>query len=174
MPPVPSGRRPNTSAGPSGRVGRFGDPPIASRPSHRKHCRSREVCAKPHALERLLLRHRPLDISRPSRECSSGSRSCTGFSGTGQLIRRAIGSLGDIPLLVLTAGDFLRYAPPGDPRAVRLHRLWLDLHRDLIQESSNAQQILVEKSGHFLQREQPQIVAAAIRQMVMTINGRMS
>lgn len=86
----------------------------------------------------------------------------------------AIGALGDIPLLVLTAGAFLRQAPPGDPGAARLHRMWLDMHQELMRQSSHAQQILVETSGHFLQREQPEIVVAAIRQMVLTISGRTS
>jgi len=85
-----------------------------------------------------------------------------------------IGSLGDIPLLVLTAGNFLQFGPPGNPGAARMHRMWLAMHRELMQQSSNAQQIVVETSGHFVQREQPEIVVDAIRQMVMTINGRMA
>jgi len=52
--------------------------------------------------------------------------------------------------------------------------MWLDMHQELMRQSSHAQQILVETSGHFLQREQPEIVVAAIRQMVLTISGRTS
>ncbi len=78
----------------------------------------------------------------------------------------ALGALGAIPLLVLTADDFLRHAPPGDPGAARMHRMWLDMHQELMRQSSNAQ--------HFLQREQPELVGTAIRQMVRTINGRTS
>ena len=80
-----------------------------------------------------------------------------------------IGSLGDIPMLVLTTGTFLREAPPGDPNAARMHLLWQDMHRELMQQSSNAQQILVETSGHFIQREQPGVVVAAIRQRVQLL-----
>jgi len=42
---------------------------------------------------------------------------------------------------------------------------------ELMRQSSNAQQVMVETSGHFIQREQPETVVAAIRQMVETING---
>jgi len=72
-------------------------------------------------------------------------------------------------MLVLTTGTFLREAPPGDPNAARMHLLWQDMHRELMQQSSNAQQILVETSGHFIQREQPGVVVAAIRQMVQLL-----
>jgi len=84
---------------------------------------------------------------------------------------QAIGSLGAIPLLVLTASDFLRQAPPGDPGAARMHQQWQELHRELMQQSADARQIMVETSGHFMQREQPETVVAAIRRMVAAING---
>jgi pimeloyl-ACP methyl ester carboxylesterase len=85
---------------------------------------------------------------------------------------RAIDSLGDIPMLVLTAGsEFLRAAPPGNPAAARMQELWLEMQREVLQQSSNARQVLVETSGHFMQREQPEVVVAAIRRMVETIHG---
>ena len=57
-----------------------------------------------------------------------------------------IDSLGDIPMLMLTAGSHVREAPPGDASAARVQMLWRELHRDLMRQSSNAQQILVETS----------------------------
>ena len=84
----------------------------------------------------------------------------------------AIDSLGEIPMLVLTSGVFLREAPPelaGHRLAAHLHMLWLEMHRELMQQSSNATQIVVETSGHFIQREQPEVIVAAIRQMVEMI-----
>jgi pimeloyl-ACP methyl ester carboxylesterase len=81
----------------------------------------------------------------------------------------AINSLGDIPMLVLTAGTFLRDAPPepaAQQLAAQLQMLWQEMHRELMQQSSNATQILVETSGHFIQREQPEAIVAAIRQML--------
>jgi len=38
-----------------------------------------------------------------------------------------------------------------------------------MQQSSKAKQILVSTSGHFIQREQPDVIVAAIRQMVETV-----
>jgi pimeloyl-ACP methyl ester carboxylesterase len=78
-----------------------------------------------------------------------------------------IDALGDIPLLLLTSGVFLREAPP--EMATRLHGLWQEMHRELMGQSSNARQILVETSGHFIQREQPAVIVAAIRQIVETV-----
>ena len=85
---------------------------------------------------------------------------------------RAMDSLGALPLVILTAGNFLKLGPPGDPGARRTHQLWQELHREMMQQSSNAQQVMVETSGHFVQREQPKSVVAAIRRMVETLNGR--
>ena len=85
---------------------------------------------------------------------------------------QAIDSLGDLPMLVLTAGsEFLRGAPPGNPAAARMQERWLEMQRELMRQSSNAQQVMVETSGHFIQREQPETVVTAIRQMVEIING---
>lgn len=77
-----------------------------------------------------------------------------------------IDNLGAIPILVLTSGAFLREAPP-EP-AAQLQMLWQEMHRELMQQSSNATQLLVETSGHFIQREQPEVIVAAIRQMLET------
>ena len=79
-------------------------------------------------------------------------------------------------MLVLTSGVFLREAPPeidqlagSRDMAAHLHGLWQEMHRELMQQSSNAKQIVVETSGHFIQREQPEVIVAAIRQMVETL-----
>ena len=85
---------------------------------------------------------------------------------------QAMGSLGDIPLLVLTAGSQIKSAPPGNVEAARRQSLWEELHREIMQQSSNGQQILVKSSGHFVQREQPEVIVAAIRQMVEKVRGQ--
>jgi pimeloyl-ACP methyl ester carboxylesterase len=85
---------------------------------------------------------------------------------------QTIGSLSDIPLLMLTAGSQINQAPPGNADAARLQSLWEELHREIMQQSSDAQQILVKNSGHFIQREQPHVIVAAIRQMVEKVRGQ--
>ena len=85
---------------------------------------------------------------------------------------QAIGSLGDLPLLMLTAGaQFIKEAPPGNADAARMQALWGELQGEIMQLSSHAQQILVTSSGHFIQREQPEVIVAAIRQMVEQVRG---
>jgi pimeloyl-ACP methyl ester carboxylesterase len=84
---------------------------------------------------------------------------------------RGIDTLGAIPMLVLTSGTFLREAAPvpgAQQVAAELQQLWRELHCELMQQSSNARQLLVETSGHFIQREQPEVVVAAVRQIIET------
>ena len=75
-------------------------------------------------------------------------------------------------MLMLTSGVFVRESPPGNPGAVQLQLMWQQLHCELMQQSSNAQQILVETSGHFIQREQPEVVIAAIQQMLRIVRQK--
>jgi pimeloyl-ACP methyl ester carboxylesterase len=78
-------------------------------------------------------------------------------------------------MVVLTSNVFLREAPPepaAQQHAARLQALWQEMHRELMQQSSKATQILVETSGHFIQREQPEVIASAIRQMLETVRNR--
>jgi pimeloyl-ACP methyl ester carboxylesterase len=69
---------------------------------------------------------------------------------------RAIHTLGDLPVVVLASGAFLREAPT-------MHEIWQDLQRELAKLSSNGAYRVVEGSGHFIQRDQPQVVVDAIR-----------
>lgn len=91
---------------------------------------------------------------------------------TSQAQARAIDSLGDLPLLVLTAGAYLHDVPPGpaaQARAAQLQVLWHGMHRELVAQSSNARHMLVETSGHFVQRDQPEVIVDAIRQMLAMV-----
>lgn len=84
---------------------------------------------------------------------------------TGESIEqvRKSGNLGDKPLIVLTAGVV-------DPDPDMSKKDWdtfrsalADLHRKLARLSTRGQQIVIEKSGHDIQLEQPQAVTSAIR-----------
>jgi len=74
---------------------------------------------------------------------------------------QAIHTLGDLPVVVLASGAFLREAPT-------MHEIWQDLQRDLAKLSSNGVYRVVESSGHFIQREQPEVVVDAIRLVLDT------
>jgi pimeloyl-ACP methyl ester carboxylesterase len=79
---------------------------------------------------------------------------------------RAIHSLGDMPMVVLASGAFLREAPTSPEAGPRLHEIWQDLQRELASLSSNSVYSVVESSGHFIQRDRPEVVAKAIRRVL--------
>ena len=82
---------------------------------------------------------------------------------------RAIGSLGDLPVVVLASGVFLREAPTRPEARPRLHEMWQDLQRDLANLSSNSAYSVVESSGHFIQRDRPEEVVDAIRRVLDSV-----
>ncbi|HEX8598892.1 MAG TPA: alpha/beta hydrolase [Chloroflexia bacterium] len=84
---------------------------------------------------------------------------------------RAVTSLGDLPMIVLAASEFRMRIP--DPRfGTYMHNMWHELQRDLARLSSNSKFVAVENSGHFIQIDQPQVVADAIRELVEQVRGR--
>jgi pimeloyl-ACP methyl ester carboxylesterase len=71
----------------------------------------------------------------------------------------AVKTFGDLPLIVLTAR--LNTITPG----------WQVWQTELLQLSSNSQQLFAEHSGHNIQADEPQAAVAAIVQMVQQIRG---
>jgi pimeloyl-ACP methyl ester carboxylesterase len=76
------------------------------------------------------------------------------------------GSLGDLPLVVLT----VPYKERADDFPVELSaqfdRIWVELHQELARLSSNSTHILVEDSSHFIQHDQPDLIVEVILHMV--------
>jgi pimeloyl-ACP methyl ester carboxylesterase len=74
--------------------------------------------------------------------------------------------LGDKPLIVLSRGmkEADQSVSPED--ADRAERWWAELQADLARRSSNGKQVIAEKSGHYIQFYQPELVIDAIRQVV--------
>ena len=87
---------------------------------------------------------------------------------------RAIRSLGDLPVVVLASGVFLRETPTRPEAGPRLHEMWQDLQRELADLSSNGVYRVVESSGHFIQRDRPEAVVEAIRWVLWTVPPRRS
>jgi pimeloyl-ACP methyl ester carboxylesterase len=79
---------------------------------------------------------------------------------------RAIDSLGDVPMHVLVAGTFLHQPVIPQARREGLQQMWDALQQRFLQLSSNATLSEAKTSGHFVQRDAPEVVADAIRQMV--------
>jgi pimeloyl-ACP methyl ester carboxylesterase len=93
---------------------------------------------------------------------------------------RAVGSLGAVPLVVLTSGDrrWLVNVPAvtvPDDVAREVGRLWLDAQRELADLSSNQVHAVASASGHSIQSRltgQPQVVEAAIEAVIASARTR--
>lgn len=87
-------------------------------------------------------------------------------TSTGQV--RAANWRGDIPLIVLTRGSATfnpnDYAVPS--LAPKFEEIRLELQKELVGRSSKGKQIIAEKSGHYIHRDQPDLVVQAIRQVM--------
>lgn len=74
----------------------------------------------------------------------------------------------DIPLIVLTRGSATLnpndYAVPS--LAPKFEEIRLELQRELVHRSSRGKQVIAEKSGHNIHRDQPELVVDAVRQVV--------
>ena len=88
--------------------------------------------------------------------------------------------LGDLPLLVLTAGRGMALDPQlsrtGVPveAAAEWDSVWLQLQRELVALSTTSTQRTVEDAGHFIQLDRPDAVVDAIGELVETVQGRES
>jgi pimeloyl-ACP methyl ester carboxylesterase len=82
---------------------------------------------------------------------------------------RAVRSLGDIPLIVLTAGRH-RVNPPENPIEARQQRAWekkwIEAQKQLARLSTHSQQRVFPEAGHDLTRDRPRDVLDAIHEVV--------
>jgi pimeloyl-ACP methyl ester carboxylesterase len=76
-------------------------------------------------------------------------------------------SLGDKPLIVLTAGPLqLEGMGLSQEQAHQIDEAHSEHQADLARRSQNGKQIIAEESGHYIHLEQPDLVIDAIRQVV--------
>ena len=89
-------------------------------------------------------------------------------------LRASNRSIGDKPLVVLTAGVWEEPEPGESPeRFARQGRIWQEMQAELPHRiSSNAAQIVATKSHHFIQLENPKLVIASVRLVVDAARGR--
>jgi pimeloyl-ACP methyl ester carboxylesterase len=79
---------------------------------------------------------------------------------------RAAGSLGDLPLVVLSQSpDTNAFGLPSAYKT-KLNEVWQELQRELASLSTNSTHIVATKSGHYIQEHEPELVIEAIRQLV--------
>lgn len=74
--------------------------------------------------------------------------------------------LGDKPLIVLTRGKKEPIPGMTDEEADLTRQGWLELQTELSRGSSTGKQIIAEKSGHYIQIDQPDLVIESVRQVV--------
>ena len=80
-----------------------------------------------------------------------------------------ITSFGDIPLIVITGtGESRRASFPTLEMAKDYEQVFMEMQKDLLTLSTNSKHILANKSGHYVQLEQPEIVAEAIKNLVIS------
>ena len=64
-----------------------------------------------------------------------------------------------IPVIVIAAGKKAHYSSESQ-------RLWNDMQKELTQISSNSEFVLTEASAHYIQRDEPDVVLAAINRLI--------
>ena len=87
-------------------------------------------------------------------------------------LMNALNWRGDIPLVVLTQGLPYRPEDYSNPSlAPEYYQLHLELQRDLVRRSPRGRQVMAEKSGHFIQQDQPELVINAIRRVIEEVRS---
>ena len=77
---------------------------------------------------------------------------------------RAIKSLGDIPLTIITAG--INRWPCSPATAELEQQVWLGLHQQYLKLSTNSKQVIAENANHIVMEGQPEIIVQTIRERV--------
>jgi pimeloyl-ACP methyl ester carboxylesterase len=91
---------------------------------------------------------------------------------------RAVGSLGSLPLTVLTSTKFTTFyrdplpAEPSGRLMELLQKMLWESEVDMSRLSSNSTITPIERSGHFIQFDRPDAVIQAVQHMVETVSGR--
>ena len=85
-------------------------------------------------------------------------------------VRAAMGPLGDLPLVVLSAGEEAPLPVPEEARQANAV-VWRELHRELAALSSRGRVEVVDGSGHMIHHERPEVVVGAIREVVEAARG---
>lgn len=81
-------------------------------------------------------------------------------------------SLGDLPLIVITAGkplmvyDEVKNIYKDEKHVAAMNKGWYDLQHDLATKSSRVKHIIAENSGHMIPMDQPEIIVQAVYDMI--------
>jgi pimeloyl-ACP methyl ester carboxylesterase len=88
-------------------------------------------------------------------------------------VRDSKRSLGDMPLVVLTHGTE-GPPPPGVSAelSAQMARVWREMQSELPRLSSNSAHFIAENSGHYIHEDSPQLVVAAVQEVVRAARTR--
>ncbi len=81
----------------------------------------------------------------------------------------------DIPLVVLVHGVVMKdMIPPGwsAQQLAERERVWRELQQEMARRSPQGRLVIAEKSGHYIQNDQPDLVIDAVRRVVESVRGR--
>ncbi len=85
---------------------------------------------------------------------------------TSSQVKRS-GLLGDLPLVVITAtGATWWPAMPKEVDRSRFRHTWLNLQADLMRLSTNSRQVFADRSSHFVNFDQPEIIVDQVRRLI--------
>lgn len=101
-----------------------------------------------------------------TRSMCSYADEISGIAVSMEQLRAAPMRLGDKPLIVLTRGMKEANQASSPEGADQGEQAWAELQTDLARRSSSGRQIIAEKSSHYIQFDQPDLVIDAIRQVV--------
>ncbi len=111
-------------------------------------------------------------ITRPHWYLAEHSQSVNYFSSDEELSvshkqeRDAAQPFGEMPVVVISAGSVEEHAWRAKPEVSDEHRRWIAGHAALAARSTNGRHQVVTGAGHFIQKDQPDVVIAAVREVV--------
>jgi pimeloyl-ACP methyl ester carboxylesterase len=85
-------------------------------------------------------------------------------------------SYGDMPLIVLTRGDFAKGMPPqATPEDIKdMQTVWRKMHEEMRALSSVGERREIATAGHYIQLDQPQAVIMAVNDVIAAARRRAS
>ncbi len=83
-------------------------------------------------------------------------------------------SYGDMPLIVLTRGDYDKGMPPSMTAEDRagMRQVWETMHAEMSALSTRGEQRFIAGAGHYIQNDAPQAVIDAVRDVVVAARAR--
>jgi pimeloyl-ACP methyl ester carboxylesterase len=85
---------------------------------------------------------------------------------------RKLGSLGDVPLVVISRDANAKHRLPKDPALWEGEQRWHEHQKRMTQLSSNATFVVAEGSGHSVPTQRPDVVVEAIRSLLSQVRQK--